>query len=166
MGRPPKSARVNETRSAEKRESGLREMPTASYMGRLYVDQSEIPDGWTYGWVRISTFGEPDDDNWDLKSSNGWEPVSRDAHPKLSRGSLLPGRTNDPYSAVIVRGGLLLCRKPTGEVNADKEKFQVLAQQRFQKVNEWRGGEGVDPLMPRFDHSSVERTNQPSFKKD
>lgn len=164
MPRPKGSKnRVDEQRSADTRQSDQREMPSSAVRGRLYVDPSEIPAGYTYGWVRISSFGEPDDDNWDLKSSGGWSPVPRNRHPKLARGSLFPGRTNDPYSGVVVRGGLLLCEKPSQEVENAQDQFRAIAQQRFQKVAEWRGGEGVDPLMPRFDNSSGP---QYGFKKD
>lgn len=168
MGRPPgsRNTRSTETRQADTRQSDQREMPSSAHVGRLYVDPREIPDGFTYGWVRIASFNEPDDDHWDMKSSEGWSPVPRSRHPKFARGSLLPGRTSDPYSDVIVRGGLLLCEKPTPEVQAQKDAFHAIAQQRFQKISEWRGGEGVDPMMPRFDNSSPAQFSSPAFKKD
>lgn len=167
MGRTPgsRNTRVTETREADTRQQEARTVPSSAMVGRLYVDPREIPTGMTYGWVRIASFGEPDDDHWDMKSSEGWSPVPRARHPKLARGSLLPGRTEDKYAAVVVRGGLLLCEKPTVDVEATKDQYRAIAQQRFQKISEWRSGEGVDPLVPRFDNSSV-KYDGPGFKQD
>lgn len=157
MGRPPgtKNARVNETRSADNRNNNQRQMPTSAFMGRLYIDPNEIPQGITYAWIDIGTVSAPNDENWQMKSSDGWVPVPRNRHPKYARGSLLPGRQSDPYADVIVRGGLLLCEKSSAEVDAAKEACRAIAMQRYQKVSEWRSGEGSDPLMPRFDNSSA-----------
>ncbi len=157
MGRPPgRPNRISQTRAADTRANDRREIPASRHVGKLYVPLEEIPPGMAYSWVAVEQMQVPDYTRADEQSAKGWTPVPRDRHSRFRNGgSLIPGRAqSDPYAAYIKVGGLLLCERPKDDVETEKMMKRVANENQVGSVSRWRGGEGADPLMPRFDESS------------
>ncbi len=72
----------------------------------------EIPEGWSYQWVREEVIGQPDKSNVALMHNNGWRRVPDDRH-------------NGKYQP---RGGLVLCERP--KVLTDEAKMDDAAKAR------------------------------------
>lgn len=167
MARPAgRPSRTTETRSESTRTNERRHVPTSRHVGKLYVPADEIPPGMTYSWIAVEQMQEPDFTRADEQAAKGWTPVPRDRHARFrNAGSLIPGRAEtDPYARFIKVGGLLLCERPTDEVQEDKLQQMRATSEQVQSISRWRTGEGSDPLMPRFDESSVERGHAARFK--
>ena len=62
------------------------------------------PDGWVYEGKRISTYGQPDQQNIMEVYRYGWEPVPFSRHPN----AMPPGYTG----TTIERNGMLLMQRP------------------------------------------------------
>lgn len=142
----PRVSRTAETRTANNRQSDERQAPATHYQSKLYVPRHKIPPNMTYSWVRETTLNEPDPDNMTDRMVRGWQPVPADRHPEMVPPPL-PGYEGTTVN-VIRRGGLILCEKPTDEVeqakrDRDRENLEML-----QDVA-WTGH--ADPNLPRFE---------------
>lgn len=142
----PRTTRAGMSRTATNREAGQRKTPQTHYQSKLYVPPNRIPDGMTYSWVRESTLNEPDPDNMTDRMIRGWQPVPASRHPEMVPPPL-PGYEGIEVQ-VIRRGGLILCERPSSEVDEarferDRENMEVL-----QDVA-WTGH--ADPNLPRFE---------------
>jgi hypothetical protein len=157
-----RTSRISTTRAASNRESDLREMSQAHYQSKLHVPRSKVPPDMTYSWVRESTLNEPDPDNVTDRMIRGWSPVPADRHPEMVPPAL-PGHEGIQVQ-IIRRGGLILCERPTRDVQAtrqdrDRENIEML-----QDVA-WTGN--ADPNLPRFEdkESSVQFERVAAFKE-
>lgn len=142
----PRVSRTAETRTANTREAGARQPPATHYQSKLYVPRHKIPPNMTYSWVRESTLNEPDPDNMTDRMVRGWQPVPASRHPDMVPPPL-PGYEGVEVS-VIRRGGLILCEKPTDEVEHAKRERDRENLEMLQDVA-WTGH--ADPNLPRFE---------------
>lgn len=134
------------TRAAENREAGMRKVPQTHYQSKLYVPQQKIPSDMTYAWVRESTLNEPDPDNMTDRMIRGWQPVPASRHPEMVPPPL-PGYEGMEVT-VIRRGGLILCEKPSEEVQYARQERDLENIEMLQDIA-WTG-QG-DPNLPRFE---------------
>lgn len=140
-----RTSRSGQSRSARTRASEQRAVPATHYQSRLYVPPHMIPKGFTYAWVREATLNEPDPDNVTDRLILGWKPVPATDHPEMVPPPL-PGY-EDQVPTIIRRGGLILCKRPTKDVVADRRLMEHENIQMLQDVA-WTGQE--DPNLPRF----------------
>lgn len=68
-------------------------------------DESKIPPGMKYQWIRATIGGQEDPENLIMAEQNGWTPVPAARHRELS-GS------RAAEDAEIRRGGLILMEQP------------------------------------------------------
>jgi len=133
-----------------------RAQPDTHYQSKLYVPQNKIPSDMTYSWVRESTLNEPDPDNMTDRMIRGWAPVPANRHPEMVPPPL-PGHEGYGVS-VIRRGGLILCERPTRDVEEYRRDRDLENIEMLQDVA-WTGQN--DPNLPRFEDRdsgvSVER---------
>lgn len=47
----------------------------------FHFDKNEIPEGYGYQWIRVTTYNEADNNNVRQYMNNGWRPVPADRHP-------------------------------------------------------------------------------------
>ena len=90
----------------------------------------------------------------------GWQPVPASRHPEMVPPPL-PGYEGMEVS-VIRRGGLILCERPTREVEQAKIERDIENMEMLQDVA-WTGQ--ADPNMPRIDESQVGFEKVTSFKE-
>lgn len=50
---------------------------------KFFIDQSEIPPGWTYAWRRRETAGKIDQQYQNSLARRGWQTVPQDRHPHI-----------------------------------------------------------------------------------
>ena len=156
MARVSRSA---QSRTANTRTSDMRKQSETHYQSKLHVPQNKIPGDMTYSWVRESTLNEPDPDNMTDRMIKGWQPVPAARHPEMVPPPL-PGYEGMEVT-VIRRGGLILCERPTREVEMAKQERDIENMEVLQDVS-WTGQ--ADPNMPRIDDSSVGFERVTSFK--
>jgi hypothetical protein len=80
------------------------------------VDPEMIPDGMSYEWKRVTTYGAREPAYEVLMAEQGWEPVPVSRHPQF-----MP----EGYKGPIERGGLVLMERPielTMEARAEAER--------------------------------------------
>ena len=102
-------------------------------------------DGLVHRWIRTSLLSKADNTNVSARFREGWEPCKREDYPELN---LMSDRnTNFPNGIEI--GGLLLCRAPTGLMEARKKYYQKKADDNMAAVDNNLMKES-DPRMPIF----------------
>lgn len=104
--------------------------------------------GYSYRWIRISTYNVADPRNLSSKIREGWEPVPIEEQPQFR----LLADPNSRFKENIEIGGLLLCKTPTdfiGQRNAFFAK-QTQAQTDAVDNNFMRQS---DARMPLFKES-------------
>lgn len=161
--------RTGATRNATTRAATRREGPKMHFESALHIDPNIIPKGMTYAWVRMSTLNEPDQGNVNTKFRRGWRPVPADRHPELQMPEI-PGMPRDEmHSAIVNEGGLMLCERPTADVQRDRETLRRDNMDAIEGIK-WTG-QGLEGT-PTFDESSkvgFERVTAelkgPSFKE-
>lgn len=152
-------SRAAQSRTATTRSSDMRAQSETHYQSKLHVPSNKIPDGMSYAWVRESTLNEPDPDNMTDRMIKGWQPVPAARHAEMVPPPL-PGYEGMEAS-VIRRGGLILCERPTHEVEIARQERDFENMEVLQDVA-WTGQS--DPNMPRIDDSSVGFERVTSFK--
>lgn len=73
-----------------------------------------VPEGFTYQWIRESTYGEPDRPNLLARGRQGWRPV--------------PAERHEDYPVAL--DGLRLYEAPTAFVEASRREERMNAQQQ------------------------------------
>lgn len=92
-------------------------MPSSSSSGSALDFPVELfPEGFTYQWIRESTYGEPDRPNLLARGRQGWRPVPAERHPE--------------YPVAI--DGLRLYEAPTQFVEAAQREERLRARQQGQ----------------------------------
>lgn len=145
-------------RSAQTREATQHPQPATRARGKLYVDPHRVPKGWSYRWVRESTRNEPDPSNITEAQIIGWLPVPAADHPELVPPPL-PGEEGN-VSQVIRRGGLMLMKRLTKDVQADRRALREENMASIQGIAAFT--DHADALMPRFDRSGPVQIEQVS----
>lgn len=122
----------------------------------FYIDQSIVPEGWTYEWKRHKTLGAVDPSYEVSLARAGWEPV-----PVKRHADMMPiGWTG----AMIERKGMILMERPTTIVKRAREKEDRRAREQVgAKEAQVRGqpaganspfegrakmGKSYEPLLP------------------
>lgn len=82
----------------------------------FYIDQSVIPEGWSYEWKRKTILGQEDPAYQVQLARTGWEPVPASRHP-----SYMPA--GDKY-ATIERKGMVLMERPK-ELTEEYRAFEL-----------------------------------------
>lgn len=156
-----RTSRSGSTRASETREATMRKRPETHFQSKLYVPPEKIPGEMTYSWVRESTLNEPDPDNMTDRMIRGWQPVPASRHPEMVPPPL-PGYEGHEV-AVIRRGGLILCERPTRDVEEYRRDRDLENIETLQDVA-WTGQN--DPNLPRFEDrdSGVAFERVTSFK--
>jgi len=90
----------------------LTRMPQSAVESAYHIPREEIPDGFTYQWVRESVYNEPDQPNIVSRGRNGWRAVPADRHP----------------DRVVALDGLRLYEAPTVFVEAARREERDRAQ--------------------------------------
>jgi hypothetical protein len=91
---------------AAKRAAELRENRDESYDGtdEYYIDQSVIPDGWSYEWKRKFVLNQEDISHTMALKRSGWEEVPTSRHPEM-----MAVGSQEPF---IIRKGMVLMERP------------------------------------------------------
>lgn len=79
----------------------------------LFVDKSQIPDGWSYEWKSREVLGKVDSAYQVLLARKGWECVPASRHPEM----MPVGYTGND----ITRKGLVLMERPQSITNEARE---------------------------------------------
>jgi hypothetical protein len=81
---------------------------------RFEFDETQIPSGMAYQWVRATLAGQEDPENLILAEQNGWQTVPAGRHPELAGSRVSP-------ESEIRRGGLVLMEQPKEYQQESKE---------------------------------------------
>jgi hypothetical protein len=100
-------------------------------------------DGYTFRWVRNSTFGVDDPSNFSRKSREGWETCRIEDHTEMK----LSVSAGAAASGLIEVGGLVLCKMPTDLVVQRDAYYQKHGQAQMESVDNSFMREN-DPRMP------------------
>jgi len=95
--------RVEESRALNDRYAEAARYLAMEHQDDLYVDESKIPPGFKYLWIRVSCLGKPDIHRMSAMSRRGWFPVPAGRHAELLLND------QGQYEA----NGLILCERPT-----------------------------------------------------
>lgn len=137
------------TRAATSRQAEMRQRPSNEFQSALYIDPRLVPKGMTYRWVREANLNQPDGNNVARSLQSGWRPVPADRHKEFAIPSI-PGLTDHLDQTLIRRGGLLLCERPTREVEQER---RYIEQMNDQAVNGSDYRDKEEDGVPRFDDS-------------
>ncbi len=140
-----------------------RELQSRDRSGRAkaWTPASALPvpkaiDGWTFRWVRKSTFGNADPTNLSKRLREGYEPCKPSEHPELREFMDFDKREG----SIIEVGGLILCKTATEMAAQRTEHYARMATQQMESVDNQLMAQ-QDPRMPLF----KERKSQVSFGK-
>lgn len=75
----------------------------------FHIAAIEIPDGSTWEWKRVSTFGQVDVENQITAKEAGWLPVTWEMRDPMTRP---PGLTEIGMKEPVIRKGLMLMERP------------------------------------------------------
>lgn len=109
---------------AAARAAALRDNRDESYDGtdEFYIDQTSIPDGWSYEWKTRFVLGQEQSSHMMAIRRGGWEEVPTKRHPEM-----MPVGSDEPF---IMRKGQVLMERPA-EITEDarrKERREARAQ--------------------------------------
>ncbi len=143
------------TRAATSRQAEMRQRPLNEYQSALYIDPKLVPKGMTYRWVREANLNQPDGNNISRSLRVGWRPVPADRHKEYAV-PIYPGLNDHLDNTLIRSGGLLLCERPTREVEQDKRYVEMMNDQAV-NGSDYKSDE--EDGIPRFDDSvtAIER---------
>lgn len=114
-------------------------------------------EGWTFRWIRTSTYGEADVTNVSVRRREGWEAVRPEEVPELMIAADPTVKENDKGTVQI--GGLMLCKMPQEMADARKEYYENLAAQQQTSVD----NNLMRESNPRMPMSAPERRTQVTF---
>ena len=97
---------IRSPRSVEKRENEVRK--TTWSPAHVLPDPHPV-DGVKFKWVRVSSMGQDDVQNYSKKIREGWQPVAIEEVPELAH---LIIEENPKWEGKLEVGGLLLCKMP------------------------------------------------------
>jgi hypothetical protein len=102
-------------------------------------------EGYSYRWVRVSSFGQADPRNVSSKMREGWEPVRIEEQPHFK----LLIDPNSRFKDNIEVAGLLLCKMPNDFVAQRTQHFSKRAGDQVKAVDNSFMRES-DSRMPLF----------------
>lgn len=106
------------------------------------IPDEMIPEGWTYEWKRISTYGKEDPSYEVATARKGWEAVPAERHPEL-----MP---KDGKHSTIDRDGMRLCERPA-EITARAKEREFRAAKAQMRAKEEQLGAAPDGQFARVD---------------
>ena len=120
-------------------------------------------DGWVFRWIRISTLGASDPQNYSVRTREGWVPVKAEDHPEIALDVVKT--LNDPntrLSGTIEIGGLVLCKAPFETMKQRNDYYRDMATKQMEGVdsNYLRQNDARMPLL------KPERNTRTSFGSD
>lgn len=134
--------RINLARELDTRETAERPKtwkPAAS------LPEPDRQPGYSYRWIRASSYGSQDPRNISSKLREGWEPVRLEEQPSFSMFI----DQNSKFKDNIEVGGLLLCKIPTEFINQRTAYFAKKSGDQMAAVDNNLMKEN-DPRMPLF----------------
>lgn len=135
------------SRAATSRQAEMRQRPQNEYQSPLYIPPGIIPKGVTYRWLAEAVLQQPQ--NLGQRLRVGWRPVPASRHPEFSVPSI--AGFNDHVDQSLIRvDGLLLCERPTRDVERDAEFAQMRSDQAV-NGSDYKNDETDG--VPRFDDS-------------
>lgn len=154
-------SRIEETRSAETRDTNIRKALRMEYQDPLYFSPEEIPPDVEYRWIRESVLGKPDPSRLSSMKRKGWEPVPISRHPDRMI-DFNSHHTPSHLKGCIYHDGLICCERlktycDIERENSNKETLRVMqgipATEHFMN----------DPSMPMkvyFNENSIIKTER------
>jgi hypothetical protein len=142
-----RTSRDAETREAEQRE--------ASWKPSSLLPIPLPQPGYSFRWIRTSSFGVSDNKNVSSRIREGWVPVRAEDHPELQ----IMSDTNSRFPGCVEVGGLLLCKTATENVTARTRYYEKRATDQMSTVDNNYLREN-DPRMPL---SKPERKSRTTF---
>jgi len=109
--------------------------------------------GYTYRWIRVSTYNSADPRNLSSKMREGWEPVPIEEQPQFK----LLADPNSRFKENIEIGGLLLCKTPSEFVDQRNAYFAKQTQAQTDAVDN-NFMRQSDARMPLFKESKSTST--------
>lgn len=91
----------------------------------------ELPPN--HRWVRISSMGQPDEQNFYKRQMAGWEPCPRDQYPELAKAIM--ARKGSQFEGYIEMGGLLACRRSPEMTRAEVDYINQQTDMQVRSVN-------------------------------
>ena len=123
MEKENKTSRANQSRSTSERPKVW--VPPSS------LDAPPAPDGYKHRWLRAEVLGFDDTKNMSGHLRSGFELVRAEEYPDSDYPVLQEGK----YKGVIGVGGLLLGRIPNEVVEARKEYFAKMTQDKTDAID-------------------------------
>lgn len=121
---------VRKPQREEQRAEVRLELPDEDTGSKFYIDPSKIPDGQSYQWQRVSTYGKDDRPEQVRSARFHWRPVPAKRHPELA------GHAAGDEAVVI--DGLMLCERPaylTEEAQKrEVKKARALTANHFERL--------------------------------
>lgn len=131
VGRPPKEEK--EIRGSVKKSRRAK----TEIVDELYVDPSEIPDGFTVEWKRKSIYGKDDVQHQIGLEKDAWEYASPKDFPSLV-GKRYTGNTVEHKDLVL----MIRAKEITGEAIAeDRERAVGQVRTKMQEIGMAKAGE-------------------------
>lgn len=137
VGRPPKSALDDApTKAAEKKTRTKK----GSADNQLYVNPSEIPDGFAVEWKRYQVYGKEDSPHLNGLFRDGWEPAQPKDFPSLTgkyhKGQYILGGNNQDVILMIRPKELTQEAVAEDKANATKQVRTKMEEIGLSKPNE------------------------------
>lgn len=178
MGRPRKTELRDDQTEREISDRDDRDGERNDFENEMFVDaiespfhipRDEWPDGLAFRWLSYEVTGAPDNRNWSIKTSAGWQPVRRGKYPKIDRrfpSIDMPGR-GDTTGGVITFGSLCLAERDIRLSIRDKKRQEHDTANQGRTIETYV--EGGNANFPRFNQSSqvqYERGVRPAAFKE
>jgi hypothetical protein len=119
-------AEVSRSRDADSREMSLR--PETYKPPNALPHVPDTPD-WCYRWVRVSSLGVEDPENFMRRAQDGFKPVPAAEAPEVVKelGELRMSLAANVSKDLVIISGLVLCRAP--------RHLMKLRQDHYEKAN-------------------------------
>lgn len=134
-----------ETRGRKARQTREQEQRPVSWRPPDLLPTPDPEEGYSFRWIRISTFGQADVSNTSGRLREGYVPVKASEHPEVHVMDTTEGRFKD----CVVYGGLLLCKIPTELARQRDAYYRNQAEAQLRSVDSSLMRE-QDSRMPIF----------------
>lgn len=116
--------RDEEFREYEDRDHEIDYEMEMKYTSPVYIDESKIPAGFKYTWIRHALLGEPDDANWATFMRRGWKPVPASRHPEKKQIDTF--KRLDHMKDFLHHGDVICCERSLRECEREAEHFRKI----------------------------------------
>lgn len=139
------------TRAAEAREPRRRRVP--GWVDKYYIPADAKPEGVSFEWKRLETFGQPDPSYQANLGMNGWEAVKAEDFPEIAKSVGVA-------SGSIIRDGLILMERPQSLTNEARLEDTNAAREAIRAKEEQLTGKTQGTILERRS-ASVHRHHGP-----